>query len=280
MRSTLTPKALTLICIFASSTTFFSYQPAKAGDFFSFDFDNIPAVFALGIGTMPDYVGSDDYTLGVAPYIRYTLPGQERYVQLLANELTINILNDDMFRFGPLANYRFGRDDDIDDEQVRRMMEIDDTIELGAFADIVWILNSDKRQRFVLGAKVYQDVGDESDGFRANFNARYWHPVAKPIDLVLTAGFYYQNDKYSDHYFGVNADNVGTSALPYYTVDGGLNEVYGVAGINFYMSKNWLMSAGVRCSAITGDPADSPIVDQRGDLTQWIAGVGVGYILW
>lgn len=56
---------------------------------------------------------------------------------------------------------------------------------------------------------------------------------------------------------------------------------YGVvAGANFYPSKKWLVSVGVRYAAITGDPKDSPIVDERGDSSQWIAGVGIGYILW
>ena len=38
--------------------------------------------------------------------------------------------------------------------------------------------------------------------------------------------------------------------------------------------------AGVRASVLTGDPGDSPIVDQRGDSTQWVGGVGIGYAFW
>jgi outer membrane protein len=183
-------------------------------------------------------------------------------VQLLANELTINLLDDEMFRFGPLVNYHFGRTDDVDDDQVKLMAEIDDTIEAGAFADIVWILAKERRHRLLVGAKVYQDVGDESDGFRANVSARYWLPVAKPCDL------------------NVSADNVGTSALPFFTADSGVNEYYLVLGGIFYLDKNWLLSAGVRASVIAGDPGDSPIVDQRGDSTQWVGGVGIGYAFW
>lgn len=58
------------------------------------------------------------------------------------------------------------------------MNEIEDTVEVGAFADIIWANQSDRRQRLILGAKLYQDVGGESDGFRANISARYWQPVA------------------------------------------------------------------------------------------------------
>jgi len=253
---------------------------ASAAGMLELDIENMPAVIGVGVGTLPDYRGSDDYTFGFAPFFRYTLEGQERYVQLLANELTVNVIDDEMFRFGPLLNYNFGRSDDVDDAQVSRMREIDDTVELGAFADIVWTLSGDRRNRFIVGLKLYQDVGNESDGFRANISARYWVPVAKPLDLNISVGAFYQDDDYANHYFGVNADNVGSSGLPFFTADGGMNEYYVVLGGIFYLNKNWIVSAGVRGSVISGDPADSPIVDQRGDSTQWIAGIGIGYAFW
>ena len=280
MKKTFNIKALALAGALAGSAAILPCQPADAADFMDLDLENTPIVFGLGVGMMPDYVGSDDYTAGAAPFFRYTFKGQEQYVQLIANELTVNILDDEMVRFGPLANYRFGRDDNVEDPLVSQMEEIDGTVELGAFADVVWANASEKRQRFIVGAKVYQDVGDESDGFRANLSARYWQPVAKPVDLNFSAGIAYQDDKYSDHYFGVNAENVGTSGLPFFTADGGLNEYYALVGANIYLSKNWLMSMGVRASSIAGDPGDSPIVDQQGDSTQWVGGIGVGYIMW
>jgi outer membrane protein len=280
MRKTIPIRTLALTVVLAIFTVILTCQSARATGFIELDFENMPTVVGIGVGVVPDYAGSDDYTAGVAPFFRYTFKGQERYVQLIANEFSVNVLNNDMFRFGPLLNYRFGRDDDVEDELVSRMKKIDDTLEAGAFVDIVWVHPAEKRQRFILGAKVYQDVGDESDGFRANLNARYWQPVAKPVDLNISAGIWYQDDDYSDHYFGVNAENVGTSGLPFFTADGGLNEYYAVVGVNIFLSKNWLMSAGIRGSVITGDPGDSPIVDLRGDSTQWMGGIGVGYIWW
>lgn len=273
-------KYTTMAALLAASAVLTPCSKASAAGMLELDLENVPTVFGLAVGALPDYRGSDDYTFGFAPMFRYTFNGQERYIQLLANELTINVLDDKMFRFGPLANYHFGRTDDVDDEMVSKMKELDDTIELGAFGDIVWQLSKDKRHRFIVGAKVYQDVGNESDGFRANVNARYWLPVAKPVDLNIGIGANYQDDDYSNYYFGVNPDNVGTSGLPFFAADGGVNEYYMVLGGLFYLNKNWLVSAGVRGSVISGDPADSPIVDQRGDSTQWIGGIGVGYAFW
>jgi outer membrane protein len=280
MKEIRTIKALALAGLLAGSAAILPGQSANAAGMIDLDFENTPNVIGIGVGMLPDYTGSDDYTMGVAPFFRYTFKGQERYVQLLANELTINVLDDEMFRFGPLLNYHFGRDDSVDDDQVKLMKEIKGTTELGAFADIVWANASEKRQRFILGTKLYKDVGGESDGFRATFSARYWQPVAKPVDLNISVGFSYQDDNYADTYFGVNPENRGTSALPNFTANGGVNEYFAVVGANVYLSKNWLMSLGVRGSVIAGDPGDSPIVDQRGSATQWIGGIGIGYIMW
>jgi MipA family protein len=269
-------KPMALAMALAGSLALYPNTQAKAAGSLELELE-VPTVIGLAMGAMPDYRGSDDYTLGVAPIFRYTFHGQERFVQLLANELTVNLLNDKMFRFGPLVNYHFGRTDDVDDEQVSRMTEIDDTVEAGAFVDIVWADAKEKRERFILGAKLFQDVGDESDGLRANISARYWHPVSKPLDLGITAGAFYQDDDYANHYFGVNAKNVGSSALPFFTANGGVNEYYVVVGGIFYLDQHWLMTAGVRGSVIAGDPADSPLVDQQGDSTQWMGGMGVGY---
>jgi outer membrane protein len=272
--------SLVLAAALAGSAVFLPGPSAQAAGFIDLDFENVPIVMGIGIGILPDYTGSDDYTIGAAPFFRYTFAKQERYVQLIGPELTVNLLDDDMFRFGPLLNYRFGRNDSVEDEMVSKMAEIDGTVEAGAFLDIVWANPSEKRQRVILGAKAYQDVGDVSEGFRANLAVRYWQPVAKPVDLNLAVGMTYQDDKYADCYFGVNPGNVGTSGLSFYTADGGLNEYYAIVGANVYLSKHWLMSVGVRGSSIAGDPGDSPLVEQRGDSTQWMGGIGIGYIMW
>jgi MipA family protein len=242
------------------------------------ELEQTPVFLGLGIGVAPDYKGSDDSMAGIAPYFRYTFPGQERYVQLFANELSLNLVNSKMFRFGPVLNYHFGRDDGVEDKVVKRMEEIDDTVELGVFGDIAWIDAANPRNRFILGATLLQDVGDESDGFSAKLSARYWHQVHQAVDVQLGGGVIYGNNKYTDHYFGVNADNVGTSGLPAFKAEGGMNEYYLTVGTAVYLSREWVVGAGVRYSRITGDAADSPLVDQRGDENQVVGGIGVAYI--
>jgi outer membrane protein len=246
----------------------------------AFEIENVPTVIGLGIGVLPDYLGSDDYTMGVAPLFRYTFKGSERYVSLVANELSINLLNNKTFRLGPVINYTFGRDDDVDDDVVKHMKEIDGTVEAGVFADFAWIDPQNPRNRFLVGVTLQTDLGNESDGTRGRVTARFWHQVAKPVDIFLIGGLSYADNKWNDTYFGVNNDNVGSSGLPFFKAGSGVNEYFFGTGGLLYLSKNWVLAGGARYARLTDDAADSPIVDKRGDANQWIAGLGVGYIMW
>jgi len=269
-------KILSVLLVLACATLIAQTVQAQS----AFEIENVPTVIGVGVAMVPDYRGSDDYTIGVAPLLRYTFKGTNRYVSVVANELSINLLNNPMFRFGPVLNYNFGRDDDVDDRVVKHMDEIDGTVEAGVFADYAWIDPQNPRNRFLVGVTVLTDVGDESDGTRGRFNARYWHQVAKAVDIFLVGGLWFVDSDWNDTYFGVNADNVGTSGLPFYDADSGLNEYFLGAGGLVYLSKNWALSGGVRYSRLSGDAEDSPIVDDRGDANQWIAGLGVAYLMW
>jgi outer membrane protein len=242
------------------------------------EMDTVPAMLGLGIGVAPDYRGSDDYTGAIAPFVRYTFPGSQRYVQLNANELTFNFVNHPRFRLGPVLNYHFGRDDDVDDNKVKRMREIDDTVEAGVFGEMLWTEQGNPRNRFILGLALLTDIGDESDGSRARLSARYWRQVAPAWDLHIGGGMIYANNKYNSTYFSVTTRNVGSSGLPLYDADSGMNEYFVTFGAVAYLSKNWLAMAGVRVSKLGSEPKDSPIVDRRGDSTQFIGGVGIGYM--
>jgi outer membrane protein len=242
------------------------------------ELDTVPTVIGLGAGAVPDYRGSDDYTGAIAPYFRHTFAGTERYVQLNATELTFNLVNNRGVRFGPVLNYHFGRDDDIEDKVVKRMSSIGDTVEAGVFGELVWAQGGNPRNRFILGLTLLADVGGEADGFRARLNARYWQQVSRAVDVHVGGGLTYADSKYTRHYFGVTPANVGTSGLPLYEAGSGLNEYYATLGAVVYFNRNWIGMAGVRLSQLAEDAKNSPIVSQRGDKFQFIGGIGIGYM--
>ena len=55
----------------------------------------------LALGAVPDYFGSDDYTVGVAPTARIQIGNGHRNVKLLAAKLSAILLDNRNREFGP-----------------------------------------------------------------------------------------------------------------------------------------------------------------------------------
>jgi outer membrane protein len=238
--------------------------------------ENVPNVVGVGVGMVPDYLGSDDYTVAAAPFFRWTLPGSERYLQLIATELSFNVLNHPNFVLGPVLNYRPGRKD-VDDHVVDEMDEIDDTVDLGITAGYVWKDKANPRHRFITSLTYYMDAGDVYRGWLVQAGARYWYPVSKPIDLQIGVGTTYGNSQYMDTYFGVTSDDARDSGLKKFSADEGFRDVNAQIGMVFHFSMNWHMAAGFKYFGLIGDASDSPLVDGRGDANQFVYGIGLAY---
>ena len=174
---------------------------------------DVPQVAGAALGFLPDYEGSDDYKLGIAPFVRYTFEKQERYVQLLANELSANVLNHPNLRLGPVFTYHFGRDHNIEDRQVSRMKQIDGTVEGGMFADYLFRLSQNPRHRLIVGGQAQYDLGGESNGWKFSGSARYWHPIAEPVDLFFATQLNFATKDYMGTYFGVDSTDSLRSGL-------------------------------------------------------------------
>jgi outer membrane protein len=226
--------------------------------------DSAPTQLGLGIGSVPDYMGSKNNTGAIAPLFRYTFSDGYRYISWAGTQASLNLLSSRTFRLGPVLNFHAGRDDDVEDEQVKRMKEIDSTVEGGAFGEMVFADPSNKRNRTIIGATFLTAAGRE----RARLGARWWHQVAPQWDIHLGAGLVYGSTAYNDYYFGVNAGNRGTSTLPNYTAGNGTNEGYLTLGAAYYIDRSWMAVGGVKLARLTGDAKDSPIVAERGDKNQ------------
>jgi len=242
-----------------------------------FIIDNIPNVVGVAGGMAPDYWGSNDYDGVAAPFFRYTIPGRELYVQLIATELSFNLLDHPNLTFGPVLNYRFGRDDNIEDKVVKNMEEIDDTVEAGLFAGYIWRERSNPRHRFITNLEFLTDVGDKYNGWVGLASLRYWYPVARPLDVQIGVGTTYGNSQYMDTYFGVTGIDATRTGLNRFDPDSGFRDVNAQLAAVFHFSMNWHLGVGFKYFNLIGDASDSPIVEERGAADQWIYGLGLAY---
>lgn len=231
---------------------------------------------ALGVGVLPDYTGSDNYTAGVAPAGLVKFGDSERYVRLIATELYFNALDNKNWSFGPVLNYRVGRSD-VQDSVVDRMHSIDGTIEAGAFLGWSWLGVDDPRHRLNLSVELLHDVTGEYDGFVGSVSARYFEPVSRALTLSLGVASTYGSENYMETYFGVSSGDSARSGLSKFNADGGVRDVRISPMAILSLSPNWHIAGGVIYSRLLGDAEDSPVVDKRGSANQFFAGLGVAY---
>lgn len=265
--------ALTVATIWAGLS-----QPARAQQAGGvvIDLPEVRSYVALAIGVIPDYMGSDDYTAGIAPAGLVKFGKSERFARLLATELSVNVLDSRNWSLGPVVNYRFARDD-VEDSVVERMRDVDGTLEAGVFAGWTWLGEDDPRHRFTTSVQFLHDVASEHEGYLVSASARYFQPVARPLTLSIGVTLTYGSDDYMQTYFGVDSDNAARSGLSQFSADSGLRDVRIPMMAIYSLSPKWHIAGGLIYSRLVGDASDSPVVDERGSSNQLFAGLGVAY---
>jgi len=217
-----------------------------------------------GAGFGPDYEGSDDYQ-GIPMLMLKGSYDSGRSFSLMGTNLRVNLVPSKTYSFGPVLNYRQGRDD-VENDSVDAMEDIDDAIEAGVFGSI----NIDN---WLLGAELLADVSDEHDGMLAQVSVGYRWKATSELTILPKVITTYADDDYMDTYFGVNNGNRGSSRLPNYGAEGGLKNV----GLNLIVDytpwDQWGISGVLAYSALLNDAKDSPIVDGEGDDKQVFFGL-------
>jgi outer membrane protein len=221
-----------------------------------------------GIGVRPDYEGSSDYELVPLP------AGMARfnngmYIQLLGLNLRANLIPSDMWRLGPVYNYRYKRSD-VKNNAVNRMKNISDANELGIFAGLEW-------NNWFLFLDILEDVGNAYNGWYATLKGGYNWKISNIWMLSMGGHATYANDDYMQTYFGVSASDAARSGLDRYNADGGMKDY----GIDLGLDRNFGGSWGIRgiasISRLVGDADDnSPVVDEGSEI-QFLGGVMATY---
>lgn len=231
------------------------------------------------LGRVPEFWGSRDNATGIAPMARLQLGG-ERFVQWIGTEVTVNLLDHPRWRAGPSLGVRLGRRE-VSDPVVRAMRPVASTAEVGAFIGYTEPLGPDPRHRWGFNVALAGATGSVYSGLYGVASAHWLKPVAPWLTLSATGGLGFSGSGFQRAYFGVEpVDAIRFTDLgpAGYRPGAGLTDVRAVTGAMVHLSLDWHVLAGVRWQRLLGDVAASPIVRQRGDATQWIAGAGIVYL--
>jgi len=240
----------------------------------------------LGVFSVPDYYGSSTNKAAAAPIARYSWDGTS-YVQLLGPELTVNLMPDPAWRAGPLIRFRPRRDDDVDDEIVKRMRPIPSATEMGVFAAYHMPLDpNNSLHKIVFGGDIVANTTGVYNGVTGNLRATYYYPFPQAVagqQLIgtLGIGMFFASDSFNRKYFGVGGSDLALfpelGGHPY-NPGSGLTSVKIPFSLSTQVNRNWLLTFAGRYERLLNDAKDSPIVERRGDANQWQVGIAATYL--
>lgn len=207
----------------------------------------------LGAGAIyePEYEGGDEFKVQPIPVVIFTYG---EWLEIDPTGVTITPFRHDGFALAAKIGYEGGRDED-DADRLNGLGDIDFAATVGAKASYNW-------NGLELYASVDQTI-DGSESLIGTFGAEYQAPVTEQLILGAGAEAVVANDKHMEAYFGVDAEQAARSGLSEYKAEAGLKRVNVSASATYLLSENWMVRGEASLGILTGDAADSPIVEEK-----------------
>jgi outer membrane protein len=236
-------------------------------------------VVAVTIGAAPVvspvFFGSKDYGFSIFPDLRL------KYGEVLSASvpegLTINVVNEDDLKLGPIAKIRFGRDEESggspflisgSSNGLQGLGDVGTAGEFGVFAEY-------SIQKFRLRMDIRQGVGGHN-GIVGDVSATYgdrFGPVSYRIGPRMSGG----SSSYVNTYFGVDSVQSSRSGLERYEGTGGITS-FGFGGTTVIpLAKNTAVTIFYGYDRLAPTTGNSPLVEVRGSEDQLTFGMAFGY---
>ena len=223
---------------------------------------NWSLILGAGAGYEPKYEGSDEFEVTPLPVIVYTYGD---WLKIDPLGVTLTPFEQNGFSVSGKVGYETGRDED-DADRLRGLGDIDFAATIGAKVAYEW-------KGLEIYAAVDKTIGG-SESLLGTFGVEYSAPVTERFILGVEAKATVADDNHMESYFGVSPRQAARSGLPEYKAEAGLKRVDVSASATYMLSENWLVRGEAGVGFLTGDAADSPIVEKK---TQPSASIFVGY---
>lgn len=206
---------------------------------------------AIGAGVLvePEYEGSSDFTFLPIPYVSLEY---RDWFELDPTGASVRLFKWNGFSFAGQVGYDLGRDED-DADILRGLGNVDFGVTVGG------------RASYEIGpleafASLQRTIGG-SDGLIGEIGAELSQPVTEALTLSVEASASFADDSYMDAYFSVTGLQSARSGLPTFDAGAGLKQIDLSAAALYSFNEHWFVRGEAGIGLLTGDAADSPIVD-------------------
>jgi len=209
-------------------------------------------MYGLGVGMIPKTSGSKDFRTIVMPVINANY-GERFYINGLQAGVWLLESDDKRLRFGMSADARFGWDAD-DGKLTKGMHDRDFSVDIGPI--LRW-----QTEYGTINAQWGFDAGGASKG--QNIQLQFIRSLYRSENFRLNGmvGLQWNDKKFNDYYYGVNADEV-RSGRPSYNAGAGVQYQLGINGI-YSVKKDHALFFGVVANRLSNEQGDSPIIETK-----------------
>ncbi len=234
---------------------------------------NLPDYFALGVAAVPEFEGSADH-MEVPLILAKSNIGNTR-LEFSGNTGRWYVDVDNNLSFGPLVQGRYERDESVTDPIIAHLRPIKTATELGVFAQYRWQHGGRMPGQFGLALTAQRDVSDVHNGQLYALVLSYNVMLSERWRLGVEASQSWANEKFMSTYFSVDADNAERSQLAIYHADDGIKDSFGAVTFSYSVSPSLQVLALLGTQALEKNAYNSPIVRERGERDNWLAGASV-----
>lgn len=257
-------------CLICSSLAIAGAAPAFAQG------QEAPRFVGVGVFATPEFDGAED--LQAVPLIvaQFELVGVG--VEINGVTAAFDVVGGDRFSAGPLANLRFGRDDEAGDDAIfDQLEEIDDAFEIGVFAAYKTPLSGLREGGIEARVEYKQDIGDAHEGFLITPSIGVNFAASDELQLGFGLEANYADDSYVETYFGISDVDALATGLPEYEAEAGFKDVGVSATFSYSFNPRWGLIGIASYNRLIGDAEDSPLIEAVGEVDQFAFGLGVSY---
>jgi outer membrane scaffolding protein for murein synthesis (MipA/OmpV family) len=245
------------------------------------------AMVGLGAAILPDYEGSDDYSVSPIPAAIGRVSGFNFMVA--GNRLSVDLIPDNFgpgidFQAGPVAALNLNRASTkgIEDDRIKALGKRKAAIELGGYLGIAktGVITSEFDR--VSASVSYRKgvTGAHSSGIFTP-TVSYLTPLSTKSVVSVFVSAERAERGFARTYFGINPEQSEDSGLPVYNARGGWKNwtLGGVGAVSLSGDLRHGLQAfgGVVYRRMLNDFADSPVTRIAGDRDQWLGSLGLAY---
>jgi len=215
----------------------------------------------------PSYEGGKSYEVVGFPFAAPAGFGDDGALQVKAmDDIRFRLIRTGAFEFGPLAGYRFGRDES-DAARLVGMGDVDGGFVVGAFGTY-------RAGPFAASVSYHhQATGDDTGGL-IRFGLEHSHRLSPALRITTGVGTNYATEDYMTQFFGVSVAQNIASGLPVYNASAGFKDIFAGVTASLDLNDRWTLMLIGRYSRLIGDAADSPVIETE---NQFYGGLGFSY---